>query len=113
MSVVQTVARPFNAVVGALLRSPRLRGLVQGRMTILTYTGRRSGRAFSLPVSYEQDGPDRVLVPIGLADRKTWWRNFTGDGHPVAVRLDGTDRPGHGVAVRDDGRTVLRVALHR
>ena len=111
MSVVQTVARPFNAVVDALLRSPRLRGLVQGRMTVLTYTGRRSGREVRLPVGYERGGPERVLVRVGLPDRKTWWRNFTGDGHPVTVLLDGRERVGHGVVVREAGRVTVDVTL--
>ncbi|BBF99801.1 MULTISPECIES: hypothetical protein [Pseudonocardia] len=111
MSALQTAARPFNAVIDALLRSPRLRGLVQGRMTILTYTGRRSGQEFSLPVAYQQDGPDRVLIQIALADRKSWWRNFTGDGHPLTVRLDGRDRTGHGVARREGGQVTVGISL--
>jgi hypothetical protein len=43
--------RVLNAGVGLLLRSP-LHGLVSGRIMLLTVTGRRSGRLFTVPVSY-------------------------------------------------------------
>jgi hypothetical protein len=49
--------------------------------------------------------PRRTLPVDGLAlgrgqDRRTlprakgWWSNFAGDGAPLAVQLDGVDRPG-------------------
>ena len=52
-------------------------------MCELELTGRRSDRAVRLPVQYAQDG-DRVVVPVGYAAGKQWWRNFT-DPHPVRV----------------------------
>ena len=107
MSLFQKVATGVNTVVRPLVAA----GAGSGRMTVVSYTGRRSGRRFSIPVGYRRTG-DEVTIDVGLPDRKTWWRNFTGDGSPLAVRLDGVDRPGHGVARRDDqGRVTVAVRL--
>ncbi len=43
--------RVLNVGVGLLLRSP-LHGLAGGRIMLLAVTGRRSGRPFTVPVSY-------------------------------------------------------------
>jgi hypothetical protein len=46
-------------------------------------------------------------------DKKTWWRNFTGDGGPITLtNFDGADRTGHAVAHRDErGRVTVTVAV--
>jgi hypothetical protein len=42
-----------------------------------------------------------------MPDKKTWWRNFLGDGGPITLLgLDGSDRVGHAVATRDTGGGV-------
>ena len=47
-----------------------------------------------------------------MADRKTWWRNFTGAGAPVALTLDGRERTGHAVSGRDEkGQVTVRITL--
>lgn len=95
----------------ALRTSPRLGRLVSRRLTVVTYTGRRSGRTFSTPVAYRRaDG--LVTIGVQLPERKTWWRNFTSDGGPVSLHLDGADRPGHAVArVDGKGRVTVTVRL--
>ncbi|MEJ2861750.1 hypothetical protein [Actinomycetospora flava] len=113
MSLFQTAAAAVNRLVRPLVASPQWGSLVSGWMTVVTYTGRRSGRRFTLPVAYRRDG-DEVTIGVEFPDRKNWWRNFTGDGAPLAVRLDGVDQPGHGVARRtDDGRVTVDVRLDR
>src|SRR5579884_1140426 len=54
------VMRFVNPVVAALLRSP-LHGLLSRQVFLLTVTGRRSGRRFTLPLGYVRDG-DALLV---------------------------------------------------
>ncbi len=100
-----------NPRLVALMRSP-LGGRALGRwLTVVTYTGRRSGRRISTPVGYRRSG-DVVTIPVGMADRKNWWRNFTGTGGPVSVLLDGVERGGHAVADRNArGRADVRVQL--
>jgi hypothetical protein len=101
----------FNSGVTALARSPRLGPLVSRHITTATYQGRRSGRTFSTPVGYQRSG-DVVTIAVMLPDAKSWWRNFTGEGGPLSLQLDGGDRTGHAVAHRDNPRRVtLTVTL--
>jgi len=82
------------------LRSSRLFGpLVSRYITVVSYTGRRSGRTFSMPVGYRRAG-DTVTIQVMMADSKSWWRNFTGDGGPLTVDLPNGPVTGHAVAQR-------------
>jgi hypothetical protein len=109
--LLMRAAPVVNAPVAALARSRRLGGLVNRNIALLTYTGRRSGRGFSIPVAYRRTG-DTVTINANLPETKTWWRNFVGDGGPLMVRLDGAERAGHAVAERDGkGRVTVTVRL--
>ncbi|MGM1059934.1 hypothetical protein [Saccharothrix sp. Mg75] len=100
-----------NGRVVALWSSPRWGRYVSRYITVVTYTGRRSGRTFSTPVAYRRAG-DTVAIRVVMPDAKTWWRNFTGDGGPLSLRLGGADRAGHAVARRDGkGRVTVVVRL--
>jgi hypothetical protein len=92
----KTVAR-VNACALSLRTAPCVGPAVSRRITILTYTGRRSGRTFSIPVGYSRRG-DTVTIIVQLPEAKTWWRNFTGEGAPLTLDLDGHPRPGHAIA---------------
>jgi hypothetical protein len=110
VTLLQIVAASVNRAVTPLVRSPLGSRLVGGSMTVVTYVGRRSGRSFSLPVGYRRDG-DRVTIAVALPDQKSWWRNFSGDGAPIALRLDGRQRHGRGVARRDRSQVQVDVVL--
>ena len=102
-----------NAPVAALANSARFGRLVSRNIAMVTYTGRRSGRTFSIPVSYRRSGDD-VIISVNMPDAKTWWRNFLGDGAPLTLRLDETDRVGHAIGMRDEnGRVTVTVRLCR
>lgn len=94
-----------NACALKLRSSPRWGALVSRYLTVLTYTGRRSGRTFSTPVGYRRTG-DTVRIALQLPDAKTWWRNFVDEGGPVSLHLGGIDRTGHAVARRDKRHRV-------
>lgn len=101
----------FNAWMVGLRSSPRWGRRVSGRLTVVTYTGRRSGRTFSTPVAYRR-ADDAVTITVAMPERKLWWRNFTGEGGPISLDLDGSDRTGHAVArVDDKGRVTITVRL--
>lgn len=99
----------FNAPVAALAKSPRFGRLVSRNIAMVTYTGRRSGRTFSIPVAYRRSGDD-VIIRVNMPDAKTWWRNFLGDGAPLTLRIDGTDHAGHAVATSDEKGNVAVTA---
>ena len=110
MTPLQRAAKLFNRAVEPLAASPRWNRLMGGQMAVVRYTGRVSGRPVSLPVTYQRSG-ERVIISIALPDQKSWWRNFTGDGAPLTLTLDGTDRSGHGVFVRDGEGARVEVVL--
>jgi F420H(2)-dependent quinone reductase len=80
-----------NSLVLVLLRSPLYRLLGSG-MCELSYVGRRSGRRVSLPVLFAAGGR-RVVVLVGDAPDKRWWRNFVTPG-PIEVRQGRRSRAG-------------------
>ncbi len=80
-----------NAIVLAVLRSGAHR-LLSGSAIELRYIGRRSGRAYVLPVQYARAGDQLVVWPQHW-QRSTWWRNFR-TPQPVTVRLAGRTRDG-------------------
>ncbi|MGB9305481.1 MAG: nitroreductase/quinone reductase family protein [Mycobacterium sp.] len=95
----------FNAPVAAIANSPRFGRLLRRNIAMVTYTGRRSGRTFTIPVAYRRRG-DEIDIGANMPDAKTWWRNFLGEGAPMTVRLDDNERTGHAVAHRDDNGQV-------
>lgn len=110
-SIPHRVVQPVNRCAMALRSSPRWGRLLRGYLTVVTYTGRRSGRVFSTPVAYRRSG-STVTISVAMPERKKWWRNFTDEGGPLSLELDGVDRAGHAVARTDDkGRVTLIVRL--
>jgi len=86
-----------NAFTRWILHVPLLRRLADRQVCELRFAGVRTGRPVVLPVMYARRA-DRVVVLVGGADQKTWWRNFA---RPTAVRvlLAGTRRTGTGHVV--------------
>lgn len=98
-----------NAVVTALSSAPLVGPVVRRQITSITYTGRKSGKTFTLPVGYRVSG-DVVTIRVAMPDQKNWWRNFLGSGAPLTVELDGSERRAHAVANRDAAGQVTVVA---
>jgi len=112
MSVDGILSR-LNPLIATVLRSP-LHGLLSPGLALLTVTGRRSGRRYSIPVGYQRDGDD-VVVLVSEARRKQWWRNYYEPGS-VAVRLRGRDRAGRAELVApgsDEFRSIAEQTLRR
>ncbi|MGO8947153.1 MAG: nitroreductase/quinone reductase family protein [Ktedonobacterales bacterium] len=81
--------RFYNPIVIRLLRSP-LHRFGDQHTIVLTVTGRKSGKSFTFPVSYLQDG-ETLLV---MTHREhTWWKNLQGSAAPLTVYFDGQDLP--------------------
>jgi hypothetical protein len=73
----------LNPLILAILRSP-LHFLLSRGLMRLTFTGRKSGKTFSIPVGYQRRG-EVITVIVSKAWRKQWWRNFR---EPSQVSLD-------------------------
>ncbi len=72
-----------NLVVRGLLRTPGLCRVVGSRLVTLYIVGRKSGRRYTVPVSYLAQGDD-LLIGTSF----DWARNLR-TGEPVALRLRG------------------------
>jgi hypothetical protein len=107
----QRFAAVANSVVQPLVLSPRWGRLMESHMTVITYTGRRSGRTFTTPVGYKRHG-DEVTIGVQFPDQKKWWHNFLDGGGPISVRLQGVERHGRATAVRDPrGKVTVNIVL--
>lgn len=95
----------LNPVIAWLLRSP-LRGLVDSAMLLVTVTGRRSGRRYTIPVGYRRRG-DVLDVLVSKAPTKQWWRNYREPGR-VEVWLRGEARTGVARVVPSDTEPFRR-----
>jgi hypothetical protein len=91
MWFMNKIANPF---VRLILRSP-LHGLMSAGLLLISYRGRKSGKEYTLPVQYTQDGKKIYIIP-GMPEQKTWWRNLKG-GLPVRLTLRGQVVNGNGI----------------
>ncbi len=94
-----------NAIATTILRSP-WHGMRSDRLLLLTFTGRKSGKEFTTPMRYVQEGETlrlRVVYP--------WWKNLVGQA-TVRVLLRGEMRTGAAeVLPEEDGEVVVKVHL--
>lgn len=93
-----------NPTMKAILRSP-FHGLLSKNLMELSFTGRKSGKQYRVPVGYTRDGNTLTLF-----SHAKWARNFEG-GAPVVVRLEGTERKATARIIHDDA--VIRSAIER
>lgn len=96
-----------NPLLVPLLRSPI--GRLLGGLAVLTYTGRQTGRLHQLVCHVTADG-DELIVVVGRAADKRWWRNFRTPA-PVDLWVRGRRRPGTGQAELLDNATIVRIRL--
>ena len=99
----------LNPAVAWLLRSP-LHPLLGWGLMLVTITGRRSGRVYTIPVGYQRDG-DALVVLVSKPARKQWWRNYR-ERRPIGVWLRGRGAHGHAVVVAP-GSSAFRDAIER
>jgi len=86
----------YNPIMVWLLYS-RFHRMLSGITMVINYTGRRSGKAYRLPVGYSRVGDN--LLTTSFKYRK-WWRNLRG-GADVTLRLQGKDVKARSEVVED------------
>ena len=99
MAQSPTIPPLLNDFMRFVLRSP-LHGMVSKSVLLITFTGRKSGKRFTTPVSYSLDG-ERVMI----FSHAEWWKNLIG-GSPVTLRLRGRSVEGTAEVVADDKHAV-------
>jgi hypothetical protein len=82
-----------NPIMRRLLRS-RFSGLVDSRLGLLQFQGRRSGRDYEIPIGVHRVEVLRVLTNSG------WRVNFRG-GHPLRLKFEGAWHEGTGTLTED------------
>ncbi len=95
MSSTPVFYRVLNPIMKSLLKSP-FHSVVSGKIMILTFTGRRSGKQYSTPVSYFRENGTVYCFTHG-----GWWRNIKDDAD-VTLRIQGVDYRGHADAITED-----------
>jgi deazaflavin-dependent oxidoreductase (nitroreductase family) len=77
------------------------------RLLLLTFTGRKSGKKFTTPMRYVQEGETLRLLVV----RSPWWKNLLEEA-AVQVLLRGQMRTGTAeVLPEKDGEVVVKVHL--
>jgi hypothetical protein len=75
--------KAINPIMKALLRS-RLHRLLSGTLMLLTYTGRKTGVPYTIPIGYFVWDKDELMA----FSSARWWMNLR-DGTPVTLLLQG------------------------
>jgi hypothetical protein len=90
--------RVANRILSPLLHS-RAGARLGRRLAVVEYLGRRTGQRHQLVTQYILDGTT-VRIDVGMAERKTWWRNFQ-QPHPIRLRLAGFTHDASARVMRD------------
>ena len=88
--IMRAVNVPMRAVLSLPVATP-----LSSNLMLISYTGRKSGKAYRQPVSYARDG-ELLLTPGG----GRWTLNLAG-GRPVRIRLRGREVPARAELVTD------------
>ncbi len=86
----------YNPFVTWLLRSP-MHGLIDKYTVLITFTGRKSGKTYTFPISYMRDGDTLMMIS---RREHNWWKNFRG-GTEVTLYLQGHTLKARGEAFTD------------
>ena len=95
MSQIPTVPPFVNNAMKFVLRSP-VHKMVSKFTLLITFTGRKSGKTYTTPVSYSQFG-DQVYI----FTHANWWKNLCG-GAPVTLTIRGQEFKGWAEPVAED-----------
>ena len=97
----------YNPIVKSILRSP-FHGMMSDGTLLLTFTGRKSGKQFTTPISYALEG-NRITL---ITNRKhSWWKNLQ-NSMPVAARVKGRALRGSARVMPADEATLIAAVEH-
>jgi deazaflavin-dependent oxidoreductase (nitroreductase family) len=99
MSQPTTIPPLVNNTMKVVLRSP-VHGMVSKTVLLITFTGRKSGKTYTTPVSYSQFGNE-----VHIFTHAVWWRNLC-NGAPVTLRIRGHEFQGTAETVAEDKKAI-------
>ena len=91
-----------NSLMKWALNTPGLQGMVGQGVALLSFTGRKTGKPYTIPVSYHR--VDDIVTVITKRQRK-WWHNFE-TPLQVELRLAGRTFAGKAEASTSDEDTL-------
>jgi F420H(2)-dependent quinone reductase len=94
-----TIPPYVNSAMRFLLRSP-FHGMVSKNVLLIGFTGRKSGKFYTTPVSYSQDGDQ-----VSIFTHANWWKNLLG-GAPVTLCIRGRELQGLAEPIAEDKSAV-------
>lgn len=94
--VLRMLIKAQNPFMKWLLRS-RMHHSVSDKYMLIALTGRKSGRVYTIPVQYAQDGEQLCVV---TSESYKWWKNLRG-GAPVQALLRGMTYNGYAEITTD------------
>ncbi|MDE2764930.1 MAG: hypothetical protein OXI25_00670 [Chloroflexota bacterium] len=80
--VVPAVFPFLNPLTRIVLRLPNGHEALSGRVLVLRFAGRRTGRRYAVPIAYRRADDGALEAVTSVYGR--WWRNLE-DGAPVSV----------------------------
>lgn len=99
MSETSSVSPMLNKTMKFILRSPFHR-MISKYLTLITFTGCKSGKTYTTPVSYSQQD-DQVTI----FTHANWWKNLRG-GASVRLHIRGYEHQGLAEPVAEDKQAV-------
>ena len=99
MTATPTIPPYVNSAMKFVLRSP-VHGMVSKSILLITFTGRKSGKTYTTPVSYSQSGNQ-----VTIFTHADWWKNLR-SGKLVTLRIQGRELQGLAEPVAEDKGAV-------
>lgn len=91
-----------NTLMKWACTTPGIQRMVGQGVALISFTGRRTGKRYTIPVSYHRE--DETVTVITKRERK-WWHNFESPTE-VELRLAGRRYRGEAVIEAGDDETV-------
>jgi F420H(2)-dependent quinone reductase len=91
-----------NSMMKWALTTPGLQGMVGQGVALLSFTGRKTGKHYTIPVSYQREGD---IVTVITKRQRKWWHNFE-TPIEVELRLAGRNYTGKAEARSGDDETL-------
>ncbi|MGC4191731.1 MAG: nitroreductase family deazaflavin-dependent oxidoreductase [Thermomicrobiales bacterium] len=98
MPIPRTIAKLNRAGLNRLTR--RFAGRIPP-FVLLTHTGRKSGKTYTVPLmAFRSDAPDQLIIALTYGETTDWQRNIEAGGQ-AAVTMRGVTRPIAGLHAAD------------